>query len=353
MVRRLFEKLLLRPEDLKPSRDDWEVIGAFNPGAVVVGDDIVLLVRVAEQPRERRVGYTGLPRWDVELGPIVEWVKDEALQVIDPRMVRRRADGLLRLTFLSHLRVIRSRDGRTIDNVDGARFEPLAAWEEFGVEDPRMTRIGDTFYFTYVAVSRHGAATALASTNDFATFRRHGIIFPPDNKDVVLFPEQIGDTYVALHRPISAAPFTQPEVWLARSPDLLHWGQHAPLAGAASAWETDRIGAGPPPIRTPQGWLEIYHGSQNAAVPGKVGAYSAGALLLDLEDPARIIRRSTEALLIPETEYDRHGFVADVLFPTGIVQRGDRVVLFYGAADTFTAVVELSCEEILASLHAN
>ena len=350
MVRRLFEKRLIRPEDLRPSRDDWEVIGAFNPGAAVVGDGIVLLVRVAEQPRERRAGYTGLPRWDSELGPIVEWVKDEALEVIDPRMVRRREDGLLRLTFLSHLRVIRSRDGRTVDNVEGARFEPLASWEEFGVEDPRITRIGDTFYFTYVAVSRHGAATALASTKDFETFRRYGIVFPPDNKDVVLFPEQIGDTYIALHRPISAAPFAVPEIWLARSPDLLHWGQHEPLAGSAAAWEADRVGAGPPPVRTPRGWLEIYHGSQRSAVPGKVGAYSAGALLLDLEGPARVIGRTTGALLVPEAPYDRHGFVPDVVFPTGIVQRDDVLVLFYGAADTFTAVVELSCEEILSSL---
>ncbi len=350
MIRRLFEKRLIRPEDLRPLRDDWEVIGAFNPGAAEVGKEIVLLARVAEQPRERREGYTGLPRWDSELGPIVEWVKDEALEVIDPRKVRRKEDGLLRLTFLSHLRVIRSRDGRTVDNFEGARFEPQASWEEFGVEDPRITRIGDTFYITYVAVSRHGAATALASTKDFETFQRHGIIFPPDNKDVVLFPEQIGDTYLALHRPSSAAPFCVPEMWLARSLDLLHWGQHEPLACSAFAWEADRMGAGSPPVRTPQGWLEIYHGSQSSTVPGKVGAYSAGALLHDLEDPAQVIGRTTEALLVPETQYDRHGFVPDVLFPTGIVQRDDVFVLFYGAADTFTAVVELSCEEILASL---
>ncbi|MGB6043068.1 MAG: glycoside hydrolase family 130 protein [Pirellulales bacterium] len=350
MARRLFEKLLIRPEDLRPSRDDYEVIGAFNPGVAVVGDEIVLLVRVVEQARERREGRTSLPRWDPDVGPTVEWIKDEELQVIDPRMVRRRQDGLLRLTFLSHLRVIRSRDGRSVDSVDGARFEPLAEWEEFGVEDPRITRIGDTFYVTYVAVSRHGAVTALASTTDFETFRRHGIIFPPDNKDVVLFPEQIGGDYVALHRPISAAPFTAPEMWLARSSDLLHWGQHDPLACSASAWETDRVGAGPPPIRTRQGWLEIYHGSQRSGVPGKVGAYSAGALLLDIEDPARVIGRSSEALLKPEAEYDREGFVPNVVFPTGLVEQDDTYLLFYGAADTYTAVVELSREEIISSL---
>jgi len=350
MVRRLFEKRLIGPEDLRPLHDHWDVIGVFNPGATMVGNEVVLLVRVAEQPRERRAGYTALPRWDSDLGPIVEWVKDEALEVIDPRMVRRKEDGLLRLTFLSHLRVIRSQEGRTVDNFQGTRFEPLASWEEFGVEDPRITRIGDTFYFTYVAVSRHGAATALASTQDFETFQRHGLIFPPDNKDVVLFPERIGGTYVAMHRPISAAPFSVPEIWLARSPDLLHWGQHQPLARSAFAWEADRVGAGLPPLRTSQGWLEIYHGSQKSAIPGQVGAYSAGALLLDLEDPAKVIARTTEALLVPEAEYDRVGFVPNVVFPTGVVEKDDTYLLFYGAADTFTAVVELSREEILASL---
>ncbi len=351
MLRRLFAKRLLGPEDLRPSRDGWEVIGAFNPGAAVVGDEVALLVRVAERPCERRAGYTGLPRWDSRLGPIVEWVKEEALEVIDARMVRRKEDGLLRLTSLSHLRVIRSRDGRTVDPVEGAWFEPLGPWEEFGVEDPRITRIDGTYYITYVAVSRHGAATALASTRDFDSFERHGILFPPDNKDVVLFPERIGQEYVALHRPISAAPFTAPEVWLARSPDRLHWGQHEPLTWSASSWEADRVGAGPPPVRTSRGWLTIYHGSQKSPVPGQVGAYSVGALLLDLENPAQVVGRTNGPLLVPEAPYDRQGFVPDVLFPTGLVQRGDRVALYYGAADTATAVVELSLEEILSSLN--
>jgi len=352
LVRRIFAKRLLGPEALRPSRDEWEVIGAFNPGVAVVGDETVLLIRVAERPRARREGFTGLPRWDPRLGPVVEWVKDETIERIDPRMVRRKDDGLLRLTFLSHLRVIRSRDGgRTVDSLEGPWFEPIASWEEFGVEDPRITRIGDTYYITYVAVSRHGAVTALASTGDFKTFRRHGILFPPDNKDVVLFPERIGGDCVAIHRPISAAPFTSPEMWLARSPDLLHWGQHEPLAFPTSDWEADRVGSGPPPIRTSQGWLAIYHGSRRSAMPGKVGAYSVGALLLDHENPAHVLGRTDETLLMPETPYDRHGFVPDVLFPTGLVERDGVVALFYGAADTATAVVELSLEEILAVLH--
>src|SRR4051794_29690821 len=259
MLRRLFERLLLRPEDLEPSRDDFEVVGVFNPGAVVADDGVVLLARVAERPRERRPGVTGLPRWDPDAGLTIDWVPDDELEPIDPRVVRRRVDGLVRLTFLSHLRVVRCGDGRSVEAVTDVRFEPRSPLEEFGVEDPRITRLDGRYYFTYVAVSRHGAATALASTEDFLGFERHGIIFCPENKDVVLFPERVAGEYVALHRPNAATPFCRPEIWVARSGDLVRWGRHDVLHGGGGDWETGRVGAGPPPLRVPGGWLAIYH----------------------------------------------------------------------------------------------
>src|SRR5439155_21917140 len=153
---------------------------------------------------------------------VLDWEDNADLAPVDVRVVKQKRDGCVRLNFISHLRVGYSRDGRNIDSVAGAKLEPAAEYEEFGVEDPRITRIGDTFYITYVAVSRHGAATALASTKDFQQFERHGIIFCPENKDVVLFPEKIADAYCALHRPNAATPFTKPELWLATSPDLIH-----------------------------------------------------------------------------------------------------------------------------------
>jgi beta-1,2-mannobiose phosphorylase / 1,2-beta-oligomannan phosphorylase len=353
MIRRLHENLLVRPEDMAASRDDFEVIGAFNPGAIEADNQVVLLVRVAERPRERRPGFHALPRWDVERQETaIEWLSDDELEVIDPRVVRVRATGRMRLTFLSHLRVLRSHDGRTVGDFSGPLFGPASETEEFGVEDPRITRIADRYWITYVAVSRHGAATALASTTDFVAFERHGIIFPVENKDVVLFPELIDGHYLALHRPNGATPFTTPEMWIAYSPDLIHWGGHQPLATGESAWETGRIGAGTPPIRTPAGWLEIYHGSQRSSPGRKVGVYTAAAMLLDAERPHHILARSAEAILVPQAEYERRGFVPDVVFPTGIVQRGDRLLLYYGAADTYSAMVELSLDEVLASLEA-
>jgi predicted GH43/DUF377 family glycosyl hydrolase len=349
MVRRSFERLLLRPDDLAPSREDFEVVGAFNPGAVAMGNEVVLLVRVAERPRERREGFTALPRWS-DASPVIDWVRDDELELVDPRVVRRKADGLIRLTFTSHLRVVHCGDGRSVTSVDGGRLTPQHEVEEYGVEDPRITRLGDRFYFTYVAVSRHGAATALASTADFKSFIRHGVIFCPENKDVVLFPERIGGDYVVLHRPNGATPFTRPEMWLAQSPDLIHWGRQEPLACGCADWDSGRVGAGAPPLRTAEGWLEIYHGNCRPVRVGEVGAYSGAALLLDIEHPGRVLRRSLDPVLVPTADYERHGFVPDVVFPTGIVARGDTILVYYGAADTGTAVVELGLRELLSTM---
>ena len=197
LLKRHDERLLLCPNDLKPLRDDFEVAGVFNPGAIQAGGEVVLLVRVAERPRERRAGFVGLPRWDVNAGLTVDWVPEAELEPIDPRVVRGKGDGLIRLTFISHLRVVRCGDGRSVEELTGDLFLPSSELEEFGVEDPRITAVDGRFYFTYVTVSRHGAATALASTTDFRHFERHGVIFCPENKDVVLFPERIDGAFGA------------------------------------------------------------------------------------------------------------------------------------------------------------
>lgn len=349
MLRRLHTSCMLRPSDLEPSHDPLEVAGVFNPGAVAFGDGVMLMVRVAERPRERRAGLTGLPRWEEASGVVVDWVPDEELTALDPRVVERKVDGLVRLTFTSHIRTMFSRDGHTIESA-GAWLVPETEHEAFGVEDPRITRIDDVYWITYVAVSRHGAATALASTRDFETFERHGIIFCPENKDVVLFPERIGGEYVALHRPNAAMRFSRPGIWIARSPDLVHWGRHEHVHAGAAPWETGRIGAGTPPVRTEAGWLEIYHGNARAKAERGVGVYSAGALLLDLDEPQRVIGQTDEPVIVPETEFERDGFVPNVVFPTAIVERGGSYLVYYGAADSAVGVLELSKNTLLAKL---
>ena len=124
LLKRHFERLLLSPADLKPLRADFEVVGVFNPGAIVAAGEVILLVRVAERPRERRPGFTALPRWVPGEGLVIDWVSDDTIEPLDPRVVRRKADGLVRLTFISHLRVVRCGDGRSVKHVSEVQFLP-------------------------------------------------------------------------------------------------------------------------------------------------------------------------------------------------------------------------------------
>jgi predicted GH43/DUF377 family glycosyl hydrolase len=227
---------------------------------------------------------------------------------------------------------------------------PELPFEEYGIEDPRITEIEGKYWITYVAVSRHGTATALASTDDFQTFDRHGLIFCPENKDVVLFPHKVRGQYVSLHRPNPNAHFGCPQIWLARSPDLLHWGQHECLYSGCDDWENDRVGAGAPPLAVDEGWLEIYHGSRCSTCANEVGVYSAGALLLDRDDPTRILKRSCGPIMQPTAEFEETGFVPNVVFPTALIECEDLLQLYYGAADACVGVVEFSRSELLESL---
>jgi predicted GH43/DUF377 family glycosyl hydrolase len=350
MIRRLSTNMMVRPEDVPPSRVDWEVIGTFNPGAVRFGPDVVLLIRVAERPREQRPGWTALPRWSPDDGLVVDWARNDEVEFMDPRVVRMRADGTVRLTFVSDIRVAISRDGKAIDRFRSAKLAPQFTTEEYGVEDPRITPLDGRYYITYVAVSRHGASTALASTADFETFERHGIIFCPENKDVVLFPERINGQYVAIHRPNGVTRFTPPEMWLASSHDLLHWGRHRYLYGGRRPWETGRIGGGTPPIATHDGWLEIYHGNLRPTVAGEVGAYFGAAMLLAKDDPSRVLRTTLEPILTPSEQFEREGFVSNVVFPTAVVEAAGNLLIYYGASDKYSAVVEFDREDVLAAL---
>ncbi|MEZ6120026.1 MAG: hypothetical protein R3C28_26135 [Pirellulaceae bacterium] len=218
------------------------------------------------------------------------------------------------------------------------------------MEDARITQMDEQYFLTFAAVSRHGIATALATTHSFEEFFRRGLLFCPENKDVVLFPERLGNQFCSLHRPTTSHPFCCPEIWLASSPDLRFWGMHQPLCRGTADWERGRIGGGSPPIRTDRGWLLIYHGSCRIAEPEQVGIYSAGAMLLDLERPERVIGRSAKPLFGPTMEFEQHGFVPNVVFPSGAVVRDDLLQVFYGAADTSTAVIEVPMNVVLSRL---
>lgn len=357
MLDRQFTQKLLSPGDFPPSREDLKVIGVFNPGTSRLPDGrVVLMARVAESPTEQRDGYHALPSWNRDGELEIEYLPEDQDILVDPRKVVRAADQLMRLKFVSHVRTfVLDQAGTTIT---GQRAPLLCEgpYETFGVEDPRITLIDGTYYITYVSVSEHGAATSLATTTDFQNYERHGIIFCPENKDVMLLPEKIDGKFVALHRPNTFQRFCKPEMWLATSGDAKAWGGHRFVWSGKFAWDNDRIGAGAPPIRvdesakSPGGFLEIYHGSRRATKKGEVGAYMAGLLLLDPEDPAKVLRHTPKPIMAAQEDWEQQGFVPNVVFPTGIVEDGDRWLIYYGAADTHVGVTALTLDDLLGAL---
>lgn len=340
---------LITPQDVRPFHDGFEVIGAFNAGIARYGEEILMLLRVAERPVQDVPGKVKVPLLDPETGrvEVVELdAADPRCDFSDPRVVRDVAEPVdfAYLTSVSYIRVARSRDGRHFQVDDAPLVYPSGPLESFGIEDPRVTQIGDVYYIYYSAVSPVGIGVNLVSTTDFRTIERHGMIFCPDNKDVVIFPEKIGGKYYALHRPMARSA-GRPEIWIAESNDLLHWGNHRHLFGVRPGmWDGGRIGGGTVPVRTDRGWLEFYHGAT------RDNRYCMGAVLLDPHDPSRVLARSRTPILEPETDYEKRGFFGEVVFSCGVLVEGDTVKMYYGASDTSMAGAELSLQEIMDSL---
>jgi predicted GH43/DUF377 family glycosyl hydrolase len=349
-ARRAAENPIVTPAMVPPSRPELEVVGAFNPAATRHGGDVLLLLRVAEAPRGMPHDEVAAPVYAPQSGRIDvrRWPRGAAgVDTSDPRMTV--AEGRSWLTSISHLRVARSADGVRFAVEPAPALAPATAYEAFGVEDARITRVDDTYWVNYTAVSPLGIATALASTTDFRTFARHGVVFPPNNRDVTIFPERIGGRWAALHRPMPSGLGTT-SIWLATSPDLVAWGDHRIVAEPRAAmWDDVKIGGGAVPFRVRAGgrdaWLAVYHG-----VTGSPNRYALGALLLDAADPSRVLGRSREPILAPEAPYERSGFFDGVVFSCGLLAEGDLVRVYYGAADGVTAVADLSLDGILAGL---
>ena len=349
-VRRFEGNPILVPSQIQPSRPDFEVVGVFNPGAIQVGEETVLLLRVAEAPLTVDANHVASPIYDATSRSIQikTWARDTpGLNLSDSRLIV--VDGDTFLTSISHFRRARSRDGFHFDVDPAPAFSAQHPLEAFGVEDPRITRIGDKYWVNYTAVSSAGIATGLASSPDLLSFERHGIIFSPPNRDVTLFPEKIRGKYWALHRPMPE-DIGRPAIWSATSPDLISWGEHSLVASArAGMWDDLKVGGGAVPFKVQyQGkpaWLAVYHG-----VTASPLTYSLGALLLDGEDPSRVLGRSRQPILFPEAQYELQGFFANVAFTCGLTTEGDLVRIYYGASDGVTCVADLSLESILAGL---
>lgn len=360
---------VLSPSDVSPSRDDFEVVGTFNAGAVRRGEHVELLVRVAEQPIQQDDGWVAIPRYGADSILHVDRMRADDVDATDPRVIVDRRGNHAYLTSVSYLRHYRVRcdsiDDRSAYRYTGHRILPAAATEAYGIEDPRITYLNGQYWITYVSVSVHGACTSLCRTDDFETFDRLGVIAPNENKDVVLLPERIGehDRIAMFHRPVSATPFGPPEMWYADSDDGIRFGNHRPLAfelhepmGRAidADWSSGRVGAGTVPIRVRtsdegmDGWLHLFHGNRRETTG--IGRYCGALMLCDAEQPWRVTRMSPP-VIGPDAVFENEGFVPGVVFPTAWVDIADRVAIFYGSADTHTAVATVSRSQLLGVLN--
>jgi beta-1,2-mannobiose phosphorylase / 1,2-beta-oligomannan phosphorylase len=263
--------------------------------------------------------------------------------------------------YISRIGYASSTDGYSFARSNHIALEPMQDYEQYGIEDPRMVEIDNQVYITYVILSAYvtdgaivEASTALATTTDFLKYTRLGVITTKgsNNKDVVLFPEKMSQQqqqssvlsssssnntdgagkYFFLHRPSgwigSKYGVNKPSIWLGEGNALTNFEKHTLLLKPEEDWEELKVGAGPPPIKTRTGWLVIYHGVSRDKV------YRAGAALLDLHDPSKIIGRTKTPILEPKEPYEKFGDVSNVVFPTGAcVVDNDKLFVYYGGAD--------------------
>lgn len=350
----LQEKLLLKPENFKPSLKGWRIDGVFNPAAIrLLNKKIMLYVRVAES--------SPLENGNVTCPVFKHGGKLEAVAIPKKEKITKKGNIIYfkkrfcRLLNISHFRkVILDKNGFDIEKIEQKPvFTGLPNDGDYGVEDPRIIKIRDKYIMTYVSISlNEGVSTSLAVSKNLNNWERKGIIFREQNKDVVIFPEKIKNKYTALHRPEGFFKFSKPSIWISHSPDLIHWGEEKSIIlPRHKAWDSERLGVGTPPIKTKKGWLLIYHGVRGH---GKHRPYCAGSILLDLKEPEKIIARSSKnkPLFRPEKEYEKKGFIDNVIFPTGTVEDLNKknLLVYSGGADKVVSVKKVAIQDILDSM---
>ncbi len=219
--------------------------------------------------------------------------------------------------------------------------------------DPRFLRIDDTFYVCWCD-DMHGASIGMGMTKDFKIWTRLPNPLMPFNRNGVLFPRKINNKYLLLSRPSDSGHTPFGDIFISESPDLVYWGNHKWLMGKGGTgwWQGTKVGAGPVPIETSAGWLLFYHGVSGTC-NGFV--YSFGAVLLDINDPSKVLLRTRDYLLTPETDYETRGFVPNVTFPCANLYDAPsgKITIYYGAADTYTALAFCQVDELLDYMKNN
>jgi predicted GH43/DUF377 family glycosyl hydrolase len=280
---------ILKAEPANP----WEAHSVFNAAAVLKNGKVHLFYRACDRPNHER--------------------------------------------YVSSIGLATSDDGFRFQRGPGPAYAGRDPSETRGVEDPRITLLEGKYRMLYTAWDGRHPRVALAESRDLLCWTRYGILLPHlDNKDSALFSEKIGGRYCLIHR-------EPPNMWLAWSDDGYHWGEFEILAKPRpDTWEHQKIGLSGPPVHIPEGWLVVYHGVDQKSV------YRQSLMLLDANDPRRILRQHLEPILQPEADYELYGDVKNVVFSCGHVIKDDSFFLYYGGADTVMAVATCPMADIRA-----
>ncbi|AUS29142.1 glycoside hydrolase family 130 protein [Paenibacillus polymyxa] len=224
---------------------------------------------------------------------------------------------------------------------EGNEYQPNYAY------DPRLVRVEDTYYIIW-CTDFYGAALGIAQTKDFKSFVRLENPFLPFNRNGVLLPRKLNGNFMLLSRPSDSGHTPFGDIFLSESPDLVYWGKHRHVMskGGQGWWQSVKIGGGPAPIETTEGWLMFYHGVTGTC-NGLV--YSMGVAVLDLDDPSKVKYRSSNFVLTPEEWYEERGFVPNVVFPCATLHDADtgRIAIYYGAADTYVGIAYTTVSDII------
>ncbi|MCF8242492.1 MAG: glycoside hydrolase family 130 protein [Melioribacteraceae bacterium] len=290
-----------------------DVTSVFNPGAVMYNDKYLLLLRI--QNRGRKTFW-------------LKAISDDGLNFeIDKKIIE--LDGIEKINETIH-----------------------------HVYDPRITKIDDVYYIMFAMDLERDCRLGLARTNDFEEYKFLGIVSDQPSRNGVLFPEKFKGKYLRTERPnnfqIKDGPITGNSIIISESSDLLNWEPKSIVAEGRKFYWDELIGSGPPPVKTRKGWLQLYHG---VATHFNNPVYQLGVLLLDLEDPGKVISRSTQNILEPRELYEMVGQVPNVVFPSGMIveefdERGyakesSEVKIYYGAADTCVGLATTTIQELL------
>lgn len=364
-------RLIFQPQDVDLSRSPLRrsldaptyVLGAFNPGLTRLPDgNLLLMVRVAEALSEAvSADHVQAIRWTPE-GYVLDRHALSSVTMTDPRQfsLRGGAHRLLALTSLSWLLPVElTSDGARIVRVHYEHaIEPAASYQEYGLEDARISKVGDLWYMTTCSVSAERHCSTLHVSRDGMSYTLEGIVLDHQNKDMILFEGKVCGKFMALTRPLGEVYFAYPEaspyaggpsINLASSPDALHWkpDDRPCIRARKGSLSTMKVGGGTPPIRTDQGWLMIYHGVETRET---VGVYRSFWALLDLDDPGQIRRLEDDAPLL-EASAELTQSIADkmylpsaVVFTTGIADGGDHYVVASGEADLACRLTHIAKE---------